>query len=157
MRTFSVTYSVPGNCDCCGAALNVAPKAASPGLYTLELPEGTAPTEIRISDSMQVTIGGGKLQVRLRQTKGSNKQWDLKRHYNTSAFGHAKTSTEYPADAPDFYWYVFNFELPEFRPAFSTWWAELQFSEVPYRGLANSGNSEAHNSPKLSVRLTKLE
>jgi hypothetical protein len=156
MRSFSVTYSVPGTCDCCGAALNVAPGAASPGLYSLELPEGAVPTEIRISEAMRVTIGGGKVEVRLRQQRGSNKQWSLQSHYNTSAFGHAKSRIEYTEG--DFYFYVFNFELPEFKPTFSTWWAELKFVETPYGARANSGHAgEAHNAPKLSVRLTKLD
>jgi hypothetical protein len=158
MRTFSITYSVPGSCDCCGAALPVLPGGASPGTYTLELPEGQTPTEVRIAEALRVTLGGRQLEVRLRQRRLSNRQWSLKRLYNSDAFGRPRLATAHPQDDPDHYWYVFSFELPEFKPALATWWAQLEFVESIWGArLTGSHISRCHNPATLVVRLTRLE
>ncbi|HEY9868579.1 MAG TPA: hypothetical protein V6D08_05395 [Candidatus Obscuribacterales bacterium] len=158
MRTFSITYSVPGSCDCCGAALPVPPGGASPGTYTLELPEGETPTEVRIADALRVRLGGRRLEVSLRQRRGSNRQWSLKPLYNSDAFARPCVATSHPQDDPDYYWYVFSFELPEFEPAFATWWAQLDFVESPWGARPEGGHiSRSHNAATVAVRLTRLE
>jgi hypothetical protein len=79
-------------------------------------------------------------------------------NYNSSAFARARSTTEFPEGEADHYWYVFTCELPEYKPEFATWWAEVKFVETPFGARANGGHlTQAHNSPSLSVRLTKLE
>lgn len=158
MRTFAVTYTLPGTCDCCGAALPVAPGGASPGDYSLELPEGANPTEVRVADSLRVTLGGGRLEVRLRQRRGSNREWAVKPLYNSDAFTSRRAGTEFGDNGSDFYWYLFSFQLPEYKPDFSTWWAQLEFAEVPFGTRAPGGHlPRCHNSATLRVRLTRLD
>lgn len=158
MRTFSITYSVPSSCDCCGAALPVPAGGASPGTYTLELPEGETPTEVRIAESLRVRLGGRRLEVSLRQRRGSNRQWSLKPLYNSDAFARPRLTTEFPDGQSDFYWNVFSFELPEFKPAYATWWAQLDFVESPWVARAQGGHiSRCHNSATVAVRLTRLQ
>jgi len=157
MRTFSITYSVPGTCDCCGAALAVAPGGASAGAYKIELPEGDTPTEVKISEAASVTLSKGKLVVRLRQARGSNRQWAVKPLYNPGAFAKERSRSEHPQGDGDFYFYVFEFELPDYQPNFSTWWAELTFMETPWGARALGGSlAEAHNAATLKVRLLNL-
>jgi len=158
MRTFMIRYSIPGSCDCCGAALSVPYGGANPGEYSLELPEGLVATAVRIADALQVTLGAGRLEVRLRQRRGSNRQWAVNPLYNTEAFAEEQSRTEFSDGDSDFYWHVFSFALPVFRPAFSTWWAELEFVEAPFDARPQGGHQpRCHNSALLKVRLSKLE
>lgn len=158
MRTFQLTYSVPGTCDCCSAPLPVPAGGASPGTYSIELPEGAARTEVRIADAVTVALGQGKLEVRLRQKKGSSRQWSLKPLFNPGAFVARGSETVHEDGEPEHYFYVFRFDLPEYRPHFSTWWAELTFIETPWGERPLGGSlAQAHNSASLKVRLTRLD
>ena len=158
MRTFSITYSVPATCDCCGAALPVPAGGVSPGTYELTMPEGKAPTDVRFGEVMKVTLSAGKLEVRLRQTRGSCKQWSVKPLYNSGVFAKERSTTDCPAGVPDFYWQIFTFDLLDYKPDFTTWWAELQFVEVPFGTRAQGGNlSTAHNTAGLKVRILTLD
>lgn len=158
MRTFSIEYSVPGTCDCCNAALAIPQGGASPGTYKLEMPEGNAPTNVQFSEAASLTLGGGTLTVRLRQRRGSNRQWSLKPLYNRGAFARPRLDKEFPEQKGEFYFYIFSFDLPEFQPVIKTWWAELQFVEVAWGTRPEEVNRKlSHNSASLKVRLTRLD
>lgn len=155
MRQFSATLEVPGSCDCCGNALAPLDTGMSRGKFRLEF---TEPSEFTLGQGTKVTIGGGKLCVSLRQPRGVNRAWGLRRMYNTSAFARCKSDFIRDETQPDFGWYTFTFELPEFKPTYSTWWAELQFVEiVPFKQGFNGGPVECHNAASLRLKMETLD
>jgi len=156
MRSFTLTLSLPQTCDCCGQALPTPAEGPTLATYTVELSEGPVPTEISIGNAAKVTLGGGRLEVKLRQRRGSNRGWGLRPFFNTDAFGREKH--EFVRDGNDeFGWYVFRFDLPQFKPWYSTWWAQLEFVEVvPFSRDFNNRPKESHNAAVLKVKMNTL-
>lgn len=155
MRQFSAVLESPAACDCCGNALAPTGTGMSRGKFRLELSE---PAQFSLGEAVRVTVGGGKLEVSLRHTRGSGRGWGLRRHYNSSCFARMKQSWENDENQPDFGWYKFCFDLPEFKPTYSTWWAELIFVEIePFKRGFNDGLVECHNATTFRLKLETLE
>jgi hypothetical protein len=159
MRKFSVTLEVPQACDCCGALLPEHPAGLSRGSYRLELPEGNYPTTCSLGDGVRITLARGRLRVELRQRRGDNRAWDLLPRYNPDAFARLQTDwRRETTEEGDWGWYCFTVDLPEFKPWYATWWAELRFVEVlPFKKDHMGRAIEAHNSARLNVKLETLE
>src|SRR6185437_4449588 len=140
MRKFSMTLDLPRQCECCGAQLQSADHQQSRGSYRVELPEGEIPTQVALGNAVRVTLARGVLSIALRQSASSKGTWALEPMYNTEAFGKAlreKLSDERRdraddelCDRPDDDWLRFSFTLPQFKPWYSTWYAELKFVEA---------------------------
>ncbi|MBI4534041.1 MAG: hypothetical protein HY711_08830 [Candidatus Melainabacteria bacterium] len=158
MRMFAISYQSSHSCDCCGAPLKSPEGGPALGSYTLEIPEGDSPTEICIGNSLKITLGGKKLQIELRQRRGSNRGWAVMPMYNSGVF--AKETSGWSLDSRDsnFGWYTFNFELPEYKPSFDTWWAQLDLVEVvPFSKSQTTGHHKrCHNAATLTLRLLRL-
>jgi hypothetical protein len=155
MRQFTATLDIPTLCDCCDSPLKPLGAGISRGKFRLEFSE---PAQFSLGEFVKLTIGGGKLHVALRQNRGSKSGWALKPHYNTGAFARMKRDVQVDANQPEVVWYNFSFELPEFRPGFATWWAELVFFEdVPFKQGFNGGPVEAHNAASFRVKLETLD
>lgn len=171
MRQFTVTHSAPATCDCCGKPLRalvhkrrtlVGPNRRSalkvaPGKW--QVTEGDTAVEYRLGDVFKLTLGGKQLRVEIRQPRGNRRGWDLQRLYNSEAFGRVVKEFKRDTGDGDLGWYVFTFTLPEsFKPWYSTWWAQLEFSEVvPYKFTPQGSPVEAHSSAKFTVKLETLE
>ena len=157
MRTFAISYQSSHSCDCCGAALKSAEGGPALGSYTLELPEGDTPTEIRIGNSLKITLGGKKLQIELRQRRGSNRGWAVMPMYNNNVFAKKTSGWFFDQQNSDFGWYTFNFELLEYKPQFDTWWAQLDLQEVvPFSKTPTGHHERCHNAATLTLRLLRL-
>lgn len=156
MRKFSAVLETPRTCSCCGSLLG-SPEGLgiSRGKFRLEFDEGAVFT---LGHGIAVSTSGGKLVVKIRHKRGVDKSWGLRRHYNTGAFARAKSDWSRDTSDPDYGWYEFSFELPEFKPTYSTWWAQLQFVEVESGKTGfNGGPVEAHNAAVFSIKLETLE
>lgn len=156
MRKFSINLKVPASCDCCGTALPAhESNLARGGEYSLQVPEGGVPTDISIGDGVLIVLGGGKLEVHLRQLRGNQRGWKLKPMYNNDAFGHGRRTSN-TGDGST--WYSFSFQLPAFKPWYSTWWAQLHFVETAaFTKDHNGAEQDAHSAATLSVKLETLE
>lgn len=171
MRQFTISFSAPAKCDCCGKAIKpfvsrrrtlVGPNRRSatkvaPGKW--QVAEGETAVEYRLGDAFKLILGGKQLRVEIRQPRGNRRGWDVQRLYNTDAFGRVKKEFKRDTEDGDFGWYTFTFTLPEeFKPWYSTWWAQLEFTEViPYTHTPQGSAVEAHNSTKFTVKLETLE
>ena len=157
MRKFTVTLSFPGNCDCCGQPLPAHEADVARSAYRLELPEGHEPATCLIGNAARISLKRGELVVALRRLSGADRAWELGRHYNPDAFHLRNAKLPHEAWERDGEWQIFCFDLPEFNPTFSTWWAELKFEEVqPFKRDAHGHCLPAHNPGKLSVKLETL-
>ncbi len=157
MRRFCITYAVPERCACCQSPLPVPPGGASPGIYSLKIPEGANTTKLRIAEVMEVSLGGGRLEVRLRQQRGSNREWCLIPLHDQEAFQLAGSTVDFVPGCTDYHWYKFAFVLLEFKPTIDTWWAELEFVEAPAgQRQQYSRPLPAPNTSSLKVRLLAL-
>jgi hypothetical protein len=156
MRKFSVSLDSPTSCQCCGNALASEGFGISRGQFRLEFTEGA---DFALGEGIKVNFKDGKLHVALRHTRGMGargRSWGLRKHYNTGAFARAKQDWVQDAN-PDFGWYQFSFELPEFKPTFSTWWAELVFVEIENGKKGFNGDVvESHNAATVRVKLETL-
>lgn len=155
MRRFSITLDLPNTCECCGGPLPEHENKVSAGKYRVDLFEGDVPTKVQLGDGFRVTLSRGKLVVEIRQQPSGQRAWDLASHYNPDAF---KLKKHEKVDDADWYWHAFTFELPEFKPWYSTWFAELRFVEVqPFKLDARNCRPDAPNSGRLAVKLETLE
>lgn len=155
MRQFSAVLESPRSCACCGSALGASDLGISRGKFRLEFTEGATFT---LGAGIQVTSDGGKLVVRLRHKRGSGRGWGVRRNYNSAAFARGKHEWQADEKDPSYGWYHFTFDLPEFKPTYSTWWAELIFVEIePFKQGFNGGPVEAHSAATLRLKLETLE
>jgi hypothetical protein len=149
MRKFKMVLQTPEKCDCCGAALLALPTRTERGSYELTLPEGQEPTEIRLGWGIRLVLGGGRLIVEL-ESNGPSRAWELRPLFNDEAFGQPK---RYRSGN----WYSYIFTLPEFKPSYSTWWAELKFTEVdPFKRAADGSHVSAPHAATMSIKLETL-
>jgi hypothetical protein len=158
MRKFSVNVTVPSNCGCCGALLQPNGINVSPGQYRMELPEGELPTSVEVAGLARVTLSRGLLRVELRQRPNTDGAWALMSHYNPDAFGRVvESDVDVETASGKQFWLVYESKLPEFKPWYATWHAELVFVEIdPVTRHALHGKTPVKNAARVSVRLESL-
>jgi hypothetical protein len=159
MRKFSVTLDLPAQCECCGTQLPAADHEQTRGIYRVELPEGEIPTRVAVGNAVRVTLARGVLLIELRQSDSSKGTWALEPMYNTEAFGKVRRDLhDEHGDGKADSWIRFSSTLPQFKPWYSTWHAELKFVEaLPLTVFGRRPLVSAPNAATLRVKLETLD